>query len=169
MKDSKHGGQKMALGIILLAAAAVSVAVGFLGGLYMEKSLLLTAGSIIAAILAFPGLWLVTGEGIDREELQSLKERIGSGLPEFRWKTREPVRASVLGITRNLRNPNEKATYYIICRYTDPETGKTEEFTSRELPEYPGQEVIGKWVTVSFDRKGYHVDIEPVLPAYLRK
>ena len=54
----------------------------------------------------------------------------------------------------------------MICRYKDPVTGKEETFSSRELDEYPGKEVIGREVTVHIDprEKGkYTVEIDALL------
>ena len=75
----------------------------------------------------------------------------------------QTITAEVLGVTRNLRTAGEKTSYYIVCRYKDPRTGRTETYTSRSLDEYPGKEVIGRKVTVRVDpgEKGkYTVDID---------
>ena len=76
------------------------------------------------------------------------------------------VKAEVLGITRNLRTAGEKTTYYVICRYKNPVTGKEETYTSRSFDEYPGKELIGREVTVHIDsrEKGtYTVEIDALL------
>ena len=75
----------------------------------------------------------------------------------------QTITAEVLGVTRNLRTAGEKTSYYIVCRYMVPRTGRTETYTSRSLDEYPGKEVIGRKVTVRVDpgEKGkYTVDID---------
>ena len=75
----------------------------------------------------------------------------------------QTITAEVLGVTRNLRTAGEKTTYYIVCRYKDPLTGRMETYTSRALESSPGKEVIGRKVTVRIDpgEKGkYTVDID---------
>ena len=82
------------------------------------------------------------------------------------------ITAEVLGVTRNLRTAGEKTTYYIVCRYKEPLTGRTETYTSRALDEYPGKEVIGRKVTVRIDpgEKGkYTVDIDALFGGFLTK
>ena len=61
------------------------------------------------------------------------------------------VEAEVMGVTRALRTPGEPEAYQVICKYTDPETGRSETFTSRVLRKYPGKEIIGKMVRVYLD------------------
>ena len=49
------------------------------------------------------------------------------------------IKAEVLGITRNLRTAGEKTTYYVICKYKDPVTGREETFTATgEVQKFDG-------------------------------
>lgn len=76
------------------------------------------------------------------------------------------VIAIVSGITRNLRNPGEPETYYVVCNYKDPDSRLSTTFTSRELRKYPGKGIIGKPVRVKLDPDHpdrYTVDIDSIL------
>lgn len=76
------------------------------------------------------------------------------------------VIAIVSGITKNLRNPGEPETYYVICSYKDPDSRLSTTFTSRELKKYPGKGIIGKPVRVKLDPDDpdhYTVDIDSIL------
>lgn len=73
------------------------------------------------------------------------------------------VEAKVLGVTHALRTPGEPEAYQVICKYTDPETGRSETFTSRVLRKYPGKDIIGKVVRVYLDPHNpgkYDVDLD---------
>lgn len=76
------------------------------------------------------------------------------------------VIAIVAGITKNLRNPGEPETYYVVCNYKDPDSKLSTTFTSRELRKYPGKDIIGKPVRVRLDPDHpdqYTVDIDSIL------
>ncbi len=76
------------------------------------------------------------------------------------------VIAIVAGITKNLRNPGEPETYYVVCNYKDPDSKLSTTFTSRELKKYPGKGIIGKPVRVKLDPDHpdrYTVDIDSIL------
>jgi hypothetical protein len=76
------------------------------------------------------------------------------------------VIAIVAGVTKNLRNPGEAETYYVICNYKDPDTRLSTTFTSRELKVCPGRDIIGKPVKVTLDPTHpgtYTVDIDSIL------
>lgn len=76
------------------------------------------------------------------------------------------VIAIVAGITKNLRNPGEPETYYVVCNYKDPDSKLSTTFTSRELRTYPGKGIIGKPVRVKLDPDDpdhYTVDIDSIL------
>lgn len=76
------------------------------------------------------------------------------------------VIAIVAGITKNLRNPGEPETYYVVCNYKDPDSKLSTTFTSRELKQYPGRGIIGKPVRVKLDPDHpdrYTVDIDSIL------
>ena len=55
--------------------------------------------------------------------------------------------------------------WYTICKQVNPDTGEESTYTSRELPEYPGKQVIGKTVHVTVDSEDpgkYKVDIDAI-------
>ena len=143
-RNTLIGGALLLLSLAVAAAGAVvSVKTGntscFLGC------------SIPAAVL------IVAGGNMVRKDLLPGADRLL--LPGGE----QTITAEVLGVTRNLRTAGEKTSYYIVCRYKDPRTGRTETYTSRSLDEYPGKEVIGRKVTVRVDpgEKGkYTVDID---------
>ena len=139
-----------ALLLLSLAVAAVGIVVSLKTGspeYFMGFSI--PAAALIAAGIMMVRNDLLTGEG---RLLLAGGERT--------------VTAEVLGVTRNLRRAGDKTSYFVICRYKDPVTGKEETFSSRELDEYPGKEVIGREVTVHIDprEKGkYTVEIDALL------
>ncbi|MBQ9050380.1 MAG: hypothetical protein ABS874_06050 [Lachnospiraceae bacterium] len=146
-RNTLIGGALLLLSLAVAAAGAVvSVKTGntscFLGC------------SIPAAVL------IVAGGNMVRKDLLPGADRLL--LPGGE----QTITAEVLGVTRNLRTAGEKTSYYIVCRYKDPLTGRVETFTSRALESYPGKEVIGRKVTVRIDprEKGkYTVDIDELL------
>ena len=153
MGDNRFGRNTLIGGALLLLSLAVAAA-GVIVSLRTGNSQYFLAFSIPAAVC------IVTGGVMIRNDLLTGESR-------FRLPGGErTVTAEVLGITRNLRTAGEKTTYYVICRYKDPVTGKEETFTSRSFDEYPGKELIGREVTVHIDsrEKGkYTVEIDALL------
>ena len=142
-----------------------------IGGGLLLVSLALAAAGVIASLrtgdtkyflaLSIPTAVLIVAGGamVGRDLLTGQSRLLISG-------GEQTVTAEVLGVTRNLRREGEKTTYFVICRYKDPVTGRAETFTSRALDEYPGKEVIGRKVTVHIDpsEKGkYTVEIDALL------
>ncbi len=76
------------------------------------------------------------------------------------------IMADVVGITRNLRgSQNEQVEYYVICRYFDGVTRTYQTFTSKAMRDYPGKEIIGKRVRITFhsqDPTDYTVDMNTI-------
>ena len=139
-----------ALLLLSLAVAAVGVALSMKTG----NNNYFLGFSIPTAVL------IVAGGAAIRNDLLTGEGRL---LLSGGEKT---ITAEVLGVTRNLRTAGEKTTYFVVCRYKDPLTGKEETFSSRALEEYPGKEVIGRKVTVHIDpsEKGkYTVEIDALL------
>lgn len=139
-----------------------------IGGALLLLSLLAAAAGVIASIktgntnyflgCSIPAAALIVAGGtmVRRDLLPGADRLLLSG-------GEQTITAEVLGVTRNLRTAGEKTTYYIVCRYKDPLTGRMETYTSRALESYPGKEVIGRKVTVRIDpgEKGkYTVDID---------
>ncbi len=116
---------------------------------------------VILAVLLIGGYFVI-------RELQSrgmLQGKRRSANPVTGNKT--SVIAIVSGITKNLRRAGERETYYVICSYRDPDSQLSTTFTSRELKEYPGKQIIGKPVRVQVDPTDpnhYTVDIDSILP-----
>ena len=153
MGDNRFGRNTLIGGALLLLSLAVEAA-GVIVSLRTGNSQYFLAFSIPAAVC------IVTGGVMIRNDLLTGESRFL--LPGGE----RTVTAEVLGITRNLRTAGEKTTYYVICRYKDPVTGKEETFTSRSFDEYPGKELIGREVTVHIDsrEKGkYTVEIDALL------
>ncbi len=72
------------------------------------------------------------------------------------------VKAKIIGITRSLHMADERDSFVVLCRYTEPGTGIEETYSSDPVPEYPGKEIIGKTVRVYLDRndpESYRVDL----------
>ena len=153
MGDNRFGRNTLIGGALLLLSLAVAAA-GVIVSLRTGNAQYFLAFSIPAAVC------IVTGGVMIRNDLLTGESRFL--LPGGE----RTVTAEVLGITRNLRTAGEKTTYYVICRYKDPVTGKEETFTSRSFDEYPGKELIGREVTVHIDsrEKGkYTVEIDALL------
>lgn len=142
-----------------------------IGGGLLLLSLLIAAAGVIASlrtgdtryfpVLSIPAaVLIVAGGAMVRRDLLTGESRLLLSGGE------QTITAQVLGVTRNLRRAGEKTAYFVICRYTDPATGRVETFTSRALDEYPGKEVIGRKITVHIDpsEKGkYTVEIDALL------
>ena len=138
MGDNRFGRNTLIGGALLLLSLAVAAA-GVIVSLRTGNSQYFLAFSIPAAVC------IVTGGVMIRNDLLTGESRFL--LPGGE----RTVKAEVLGITRNLRTAGEKTTYYVICRYKDPVTGK---------------ELIGREVTVHIDsrEKGkYTVEIDALL------
>lgn len=153
MGDNRFGRNTLIGGALLLLSLAVAAA-GVIVSLKTGSSNYFLAFSIPAAAC------IVAGGVMIRNDLLTGESRLL--LPGGE----RTIKAEVLGITRNLRTAGEKTTYYVICKYKDPVTGREETFTSRSFDEYPGKEIIGREVTVHIDsrEKGkYTVEIDALL------
>ena len=153
MGDNRFGRNTLIGGALLLLSLAAAAA-GVIVSLKTGSSQYFLAFSIPAAIC------IVAGGVMIRNDLLTGESRLL--LPGGE----RTIKAEVLGITRNLRTAGEKTTYYVICKYKDPVTGREETFTSRSFDEYPGKEIIGREVTVHIDsgEKGkYTVEIDALL------
>ena len=151
--NNRFGRNTLIGGALLLLSLAVA-AVGIFVSLGTGSSEYFLVFSIPAAVL------IVAGAVMVRNDLLTGEGRLLLAGGE------RTVTAQVLGVTRNLRRAGDKTSYFVICRYKDPLTGKEEIFSSRELDEYPGKEVIGREVTVHMDprEKGnYTVEIDALL------
>ena len=151
---SDRWGKNTAIGGALLLVSLLFAAAGVIISLRTGNNRYFLALSIPAAVLIVAG-----GVMVSRDLLAG-----PSGL--LLTAGEQTITAEVLGVTRNLRTAGEKTTYIVICRYRDPVTGREETFSSRELDEYPGKEVIGRKVTVHVDtsEKGkYTVEIDALL------
>ena len=111
MGDNRFGRNTLIGGALLLLSLAVAAA-GVIVSLRTGNSQYFLAFSIPAAVC------IVTGGVMIRNDLLTGESRFL--LPGGE----RTVTAEVLGITRNLRTAGEKTTYYVICRYKDPVTGK---------------------------------------------
>lgn len=146
----RFGRNTLIGGALLLLSLAVAAA-GVIASIKTGNTNYFLGCSIPAAVL------IVAGGTMVRKDLLPGADRLLLSGGE------QTITAEVLGVTRNLRTAGEKTTYYIVCRYKDPLTGRTETYTSRALESYPGKEVIGRKVTVRIDpgEKGkYTVDID---------
>ena len=144
-------GRNTLIGGALLLLSLAAAAAGVIASIKTGNTNYFLGCSIPAAAL------IVAGGNMARKDLLPGADRLL--LPGGE----QTITAEVLGVTRNLRTAGEKTSYYIVCRYKDPRTGRTETYTSRSLDEYPGKEVIGRKVTVRVDpgEKGkYTVDID---------
>ncbi|MEE3420749.1 MAG: hypothetical protein VZR02_06585 [Lachnospiraceae bacterium] len=100
---------------------------------------------------------------VQNKKMEENPEGYGDRLDEPVTGNKTMVVATVLGITRALRNPGDPEAYQVICKYTDPETGREETFTSKIIRQYPGKEIIGKMVKVYLDPREpgkYTVDLD---------
>ena len=153
MGENRFGRNTLIGGALLLISLAVAAA-GVAVSLRTGNRQYFLIFSIPAAVC------IVAGGAMIRNDLLTGESRLL--LPGGE----RTVKAEVLGITRNLRTAGEKTTYFVICRYKDPVTGKEETYTSRSFDEYPGKELIGREVTVHIDsrEKGkYTVEIDALL------
>ena len=149
----RFGRNTLIGGALLLVSLAIAAAGGIVSIKTGDTNYFLGC-SIPAAVL------IVAGGSMVRKDLLPGEDRLLLSGGE------QTITAEVLGVTRNLRTAGEKTSYYVVCRYKDPRTGRTETYTSRALEEYPGKEVIGRSVTVRIDpgEKGkYTVDIDALL------
>lgn len=154
MDGNNRFGKNTLLGGAMLLVSIALAAVGILVSLRTGETKYFTILSIPTAILVVTGGTMISKGLLTGESLL----RLPGG--------ERTITAEVLGVTRNLRTAGEKTTYYIVCRFRDPVTGKEETYSSRALDEYPGKEVIGRQVTVRLDagEKGkYTVEIDPLL------
>ncbi len=125
----------------------------------------LTVNLVVLAVLLVGGYFVIRElqkRGIIKDT--GKREKKGPANPVTGDKT--SVIAVVAGISNNLRNPGEPETYYVICSYKDPDSKLSTTFTSRELRQYPGKEIIGRPVRVLVDPKDpehYTVEIDSIL------
>ena len=149
----------------------------WIGGALLLLSLIIAAAGVIISLktgsnryflfASIPTAILIVGGGALLR-----KEYLRTGGRFLLAGGERTIEAQVLGVTRNLRTAGEKTSYYVVCRYKDPLTGKETTYSSRALEEYPGKEVIGKKVTVRIDpgEKGkYTVDIDTLLEEIRRE
>ena len=149
----RFGRNTLIGGVLLLVSLAIAAA-GVIVSIKTGNTNYFLGCSIPAAVL------IVAGGSMVRKDLLPGEDRLLLSGGE------QTITAELLGVTRNLRTAGEKTSYYVVCRYKDPRTGRTETYTSRALEEYPGKEVIGRSVTVRIDpgEKGkYTVDIDALL------
>lgn len=154
MKGNGRFGRDTLIGGALLLLSLAVAAAGVIVSMKTGNNNYFLGCSLPAAVL------IVAGGVMVRKDLLTGEGRLL--LPGGE----QTIRAQVLGVTRNLRREGEKTSYYVVCRYKDPVTGREETFSSRPLDEYPGKEVIGREVTVRLDprEKGlYTVEIDDLL------
>lgn len=152
---------------ILMRTSADSSALGSSGSITSSGILgivcLLIGGLCIIAYVqgtTFSGLFRRNGESRNSAtKTAPMQERHIEVPPEG------SVDAKIIGITRNLRAENGREGFHVLCEYTDPKSGVRETFTSEVVPEYPGKQIIGKWVRVFFrnrDPENYFVDLRSI-------
>ncbi len=154
MRGNNRFGRNTLIGGLLLLLSLAVAAAGVIVSMRTGNTDYFPIFSIPTAVL------IVAGGAMVRKDLLTAKDRLLLSGGE------QTITAQVLGVTRNLRRAGEKMTYFVICKYTDPVTGKEETFSSRPLDEYPGKEVIGRKITVHIDpseRGKYTVDIDTLL------
>ncbi len=169
-KNNKHRW----LALLLILAAVLCLLIGWYVSFWEKETGPFATGSILAAILLLPGFYLLGGGQADffgrqvffRIHLDEADAE-GNRVPQILDGRSGTVDATVLGVSRSLRfGADTGMSYFLICRYTDPQTGKTQDLTSDELDEYPGREVVGQTVHVRLnprDPEGYQVDVEELL------
>ncbi len=169
-KNNKHRW----LAFLLMLAAVLCLLLGWYVSFMEKETGPFATGSILAAILLLPGFYLL-GDGqtafFGRQVFFRIKldeaDAEGNRVPQILDGRSGTVDATVLGVSRNLRfGADTGMSYFLICRYTDPQTGETQDLTSEELAEYPGREVVGQTVHVRLnprDPEGYEVDVDELL------
>ncbi len=173
MDNGNNEHKNRPLGWILITLAVAVLAGGWYGSLRNGDAGLLTWTGVTAAVLLLPGFYLLGGQTgfFGRQVFFKIKiderDMNGNRVPQILDGRSGTVEARVLGVSRSLRfGDGSGLSYVLICRYTDPETGKTQDLTSEEMEEYPGREVIGEMVRVKLnprDPEGYFVDVEELL------
>lgn len=167
-------------GVALAAAGIALIVIDILTRTAAEPSALGSSGSITGAgilgivCLLFGGLFIIAyAQGTTFANLFKTGEN--GGRPKTGNSRRGPqhievppegsIEAKIIGITRNLRSENGREGFHVLCEYTDPKSGVRETFTSEVVPEYPGKQIIGKWVRVFFkgrDPENYTVDLRTI-------
>ena len=129
--------------------------------------LLLIAGGSLGILHMQLRRGMFTGSGAFGQGNAGTRSMPGSASQEngIRIPPEGYLTAEIIGITRNLRAEGVKEGFHVICRYRDPVSGAETTFTSDLLAEYPGKQIIGRRVRVTFphgDITEYHVDLSSV-------
>lgn len=172
--DNKNDNQNRWIALLLILAAVLCLLIGWYMSFYEKETGPFATGSILAAILLLPGFYLLGGGQtgfFGRQVFFKINlgeaDAEGNRVPQILDGKSGMVDATVLGVSRSLRfGADTGMSYFLICRYTDPQTGETQDLTSGELDEYPGREVVGQTVHVRLnprDPEGYEVDVEELL------
>ncbi len=168
MENKKN---ELALTLALILSGIVCGAAGVVLSMKLEKNWIFTVCSIPTALLLAGGIMklynFIKEGGLGSSGPQSGQQtRTSGGIYRMPKVRRTEFDAEVIGVTRNLRLEGEKEVFYIVCKYVDPDTGEESTYTSRELSEYPGKQVIGKTVHVTVDPEDpgkYKVDIDAIM------
>ncbi len=172
--DNKNDNKNRWIALSLILAAVLCLLIGWYMSFYEKETGPFATGSILAAILLLPGFYLLGGGQtgfFGRQVFFKINlgeaDAEGNRVPQILDGRSGTVDATVLGVSRSLRfGADTGMSYFLICRYTDPQTGETQDLTSGELDEYPGREVVGQTVHVRLnprDPEGYEVDVEELL------
>ena len=174
MNKDKNDSKKRRIALLLILAAVLCLLIGWYMSFWEKETGPFATGSILAAILLLPGFYLLGGGQtgfFGRQVFFKINldeaDAEGNRVPQILDGRSGTVDATVLGVSRSLRlGADTGMSYFLICRYTDPQTGATQDLTSDELDEYPGREVVGQTVHVRLnprDPEGYEVDVEELL------
>ncbi len=161
---------KMGLSALMIVAitftilGATFLPIGIIAGL----GLMQVDGSFIVFVIMFAGLgsiFLILGVAFLIIEIKKRNRSIRL-LSEGYY-----IYAEVLDVNQNFNIQYGKHghPYVIKCGYTD-ETGTLHIFKSRNIRQYPGNNLIGQQVRVYLDRndysnyKNYYMDIDEILP-----
>ncbi len=172
--DNKNDNKNRWIALSLILAAVLCLLIGWYMSFYEKETGPFATGSILAAILLLPGFYLLGGGQtgfFGRQVFFKINlgeaDAEGNRVPQILDGKSGTVDATVLGVSRSLRfGADTGMSYFLICRYTDPQTGEIQDLTSGELDEYPGREVVGQTVHVRLnprDPEGYEVDVEELL------
>lgn len=171
-KEHKNGAGKIIAGIIGLAVGIFLVVCGF--GFTVGNFRLYIILEIIGAVCILAGMTPLIRFAQNRSARaagRNGREWNASGQSTAAARSNhyanQSVMADIVGITRNLRgNAADKVEYYVMCRYYNRDSSTWETFTSAALDAYPGKEIIGKQVRVTFhssDPEDYTVDLKGIL------
>ena len=98
-----------------------------------------------------------------KEETSAARSRTDTYIPEV--PPEGYLTAEIIGISRSLRLSGGEEGYHVVCRYTDPVSGKSATFSSEAVRKYPGKDIIGKPVRVypvPEETEQFYVDLNTI-------